>query len=132
LTEDNPPAVTEVRTSGTYISTLLSILKPTDDLKLELKPNDMAGQRLLTLYVLIAGTSIMLIDPYQAADQVVSGILKNISPVPPPSPASAVDVDKEVVLPLLHPVLASLSLNDITNEAQEAISQLVSDIDLQC
>ena len=50
-----------------------------------------------------------------------SGTLRNISPIPPPSSASFVDIDKDVVLPLLQPVISSISLPDASNAVQELI-----------
>lgn len=51
-----------------------------------------------------------------------AGILRNISPIPAPSAASAIDMDREVVLPLLTPILTSVSLAD----SVEAVCELVS------
>jgi hypothetical protein len=52
-----------------------------------------------------------------------TGILRNISPIPPPSAASAVDVDKDIVLPQLQPVVSALSLPEASASALELISK---------
>lgn len=54
-----------------------------------------------------------------------AGILKNISPIPPPSIAALADIDGEVVLPTLQPVVSSVSLPEVTQRAQELIAQEV-------
>ena len=55
LTDDNPPAATEVRSNGSYISCLLSILQDARAVTIEAVPQGLVGQRLLTLNVLAAG-----------------------------------------------------------------------------
>lgn len=48
-------------------------------------------------------------------------------PIPPPSTASFLDVDKDVVLPLLLPVISSVSLPDISNAVQELVHKQTSE-----
>ncbi|KAG5647684.1 hypothetical protein DXG03_008407 [Asterophora parasitica] len=83
LTDDNYPAISDVRADAGYISCLLDIVRSTEG------PNGKAKEipdvRTTTLNVLC------------------SGILRNLSPLPPPSAASFVDIDKDIVLPLLQP-----------------------------
>ncbi|KAJ7725965.1 armadillo-type protein [Mycena metata] len=108
LTDDNYPAISDVRADGGYIACLMSIINPDETQPL---PNGKAPEsqspdpRPVTLRVL------------------ASGILRNVSPIPPPSAASAIDVDKEIVLPQLQPVIASISLTDASASALELISQ---------
>ncbi|KAG6830892.1 hypothetical protein H0H92_014043 [Tricholoma furcatifolium] len=52
-----------------------------------------------------------------------SGILKNLSPLPPPTAASFIDIDKDVVLPLLQPVISSVSLLDASAKAMELVTK---------
>lgn len=59
------------------------------------------------------------------------GTLRNISPIPPPSSASLVDIDKDVVLPLLQPTITSLSLLETTNVVQELITMQSSEPQLE-
>ena len=59
------------------------------------------------------------------------GTLRNISPIPPPSSASVVDIDKDVVLPLLQSVIASVSLIETTNEVQGLIQMQTSEPQLE-
>lgn len=50
------------------------------------------------------------------------GILRNVSPLPPPTVVSLVDLDKDVILPLLQPTITSISIPEISNVAQELIA----------
>ena len=80
--------------------------------------------RLVTLRVLAAGK---LREPKNLSDMIIfPGILRNISPIPPPSATSFVDIDKDIVLPLLQPVISSVSLFDISNSVQELVQREVS------
>jgi hypothetical protein len=45
--------------------------------------------------------------------------------LPPPSAASGVDVSKEIVLPLLQPVVASVSLIESSALAENLVAKLV-------
>ncbi|KAJ7902614.1 armadillo-type protein [Mycena olivaceomarginata] len=113
LTDDNYPAIADVRSDGSYIACLMSILTP-DETSPPPNPNgkapvDSPDPRAVTLRVL------------------ASGILRNISPIPPPSAASAVDVDKDIVLPQLQPVVSALSLPEASASALELISKSQQD-----
>ena len=48
-------------------------------------------------------------------------------PIPPPSAASFLDIDKDVVLPLLLPVISSISLPDTSNVVQQLIQRQASE-----
>ena len=54
-----------------------------------------------------------------------SGILRNVSPIPPPSIAAMVDIDNELILPTLLPVISSVSLPEVSQRVQELIAQEV-------
>jgi hypothetical protein len=54
------------------------------------------------------------------------GILRNVSPLPPPSAASFVDIDKDIVLPLLQPVISSISLAEVSALALDLVTKDVS------
>ena len=60
------------------------------------------------------------------------GILKNVAPVPPPSIVATIDLDKEVILPALHPVLSSISLQQVSQNVQDLVAQEVIRIYQQC
>lgn len=98
LTDDNPPAAEELRTNGSYTSALLAIAQgqPAAD--------DIRG---LTLRVL------------------ATGILRNVSPLPPLAAASAVDIEDEIVLPLLQPLLTSISLLKASQQIQVLVEKQV-------
>ncbi|KAG0702741.1 ARM repeat-containing protein [Suillus ampliporus] len=57
-----------------------------------------------------------------------SGILSNVSPLPPPSTASGVDVGREIVLPLLQPVVASVSLIESSALAETLVAKLITSL----
>lgn len=44
-------------------------------------------------------------------------------PIPPPSAASFLDIDKDIILPLLLPVISSVSLPDTSNAVQQLIQR---------
>ncbi|KAK0465459.1 armadillo-type protein [Desarmillaria tabescens] len=105
LTDDNDPAVSDVRADAGYISCLLDIARSVQDgTKVNGKSKE-PDQRSITLGVLAAG------------------ILRNVSPLPPPVAASFVDIDKDLVLPLLQPVISSVFLPDASNNVQTLVSQ---------
>lgn len=47
-------------------------------------------------------------------------------PIPPPAIAALADIDGEVVLPTLEPILSYVSLMEITQRAQDLIAQEVN------
>ncbi|KAF8346997.1 armadillo-type protein [Amanita rubescens] len=106
LTDDNEPVIADVKSDAGYISCLVSIVQPSADVP---QPKDPMDHRLVTLRVLAAG------------------ILRNISPIPPPSATSFVDIDKDIVLPLLQPVISSVALSDISNTVQELVQREASE-----
>ncbi|KAF8971665.1 armadillo-type protein [Flammula alnicola] len=105
LTDDNYPAISDVRTDASYISCLLSIARQEQ----AQSPETKSDPKSVTLAVLAAGT------------------LRNISPIPPPTAASFLDIDKEVVLPLLLPVISSVSLPNTSNAVQELVQRQASE-----
>lgn len=107
LTDDNYPAISDVQTDAGYIACLLSIARR------ENGGLDQVDPRTVTLSVLAAG------------------ILRNVSPIPPPSAASFVDIDKDVVLPLLQPIISSISLPDISTTVQELVHRFSSEPQLE-
>ncbi|KAF7313223.1 ARM repeat-containing protein [Mycena kentingensis (nom. inval.)] len=115
LTDDNYPAIAEVRADAGYIACLLSILSSDQPTKV----TDPADPRPVTLRVLASGTrNLALAEQFPTA----KGVLRNILPIPPPSAASAVDIDKDVVLPQLQPVIADLSLLEASASALELVA----------
>lgn len=46
--------------------------------------------------------------------------------MPPPSAASDIDIGKEIVLPLLQPIVASVSLIESSALAESLVAKLVS------
>jgi hypothetical protein len=62
----------------------------------------------------------------------LTGILRNISPIPPLSLASTIDIDKDVVLPLLQPVVTSISLPDVSDTIQQLLAQKVIVLTADC
>ncbi|KAF7784171.1 hypothetical protein Agabi119p4_336 [Agaricus bisporus var. burnettii] len=101
LTDDNIPAIKEVRTDATYLSCLMSIIQPQNTLHTEFMKSD---PHAVTLAVLAAG------------------ILRNVSPLPPPTAVSQKDLDKDIIFPLLQPIISSSSISQISDLAQELIT----------
>ncbi|GLB35792.1 putative ARM repeat-containing protein [Lyophyllum shimeji] len=106
LTDDNYPAIADVRADAGYISCLLEIARPGEATNGKAKePSD---PRSTTLKVLCAG------------------ILRNVSPLPPPAVASSVDIDRDIVLPLLQPVISCISLPDISKAVMDLVARQAS------
>ncbi|KAF9531883.1 armadillo-type protein [Crepidotus variabilis] len=110
LTDDNWPAITDVRSDAGYLACLLSIARREQPVP---APDSQPDPRAITLAVLSAG------------------ILRNILPIPPPSAASFVEIDKDVILPLLQPVISAISLSEISNEVQELVQRQNSEPQLE-
>ena len=55
----------------------------------------------------------------------VIGILRNVSPLSSSGVTSDIDIDKDIVMPLLKPVITSVSLTDATNKALELVDSSV-------
>ncbi|KAL4253634.1 Armadillo-like helical [Abortiporus biennis] len=104
LTDDNYVAINEVRTNAEYTACLLGIVQPEPSLP-NGKGKDTSDDRAAALRVLCCG------------------ILRNITPIPPPSIAATVDIDKDIVLPVLEPILSSVSLPEIAQRALELAEQ---------
>lgn len=114
LTDDNPPAIEEVHSNNTYIACLLATARtatesttPTSPSKRnsqkEKESQELASERLVSTRLLSAG------------------VLRNLGSIPAPSAASKVDVDRNVVLPLLLPVLSSVQLSEASNRVLDLI-----------
>ncbi|KAI0778843.1 ARM repeat-containing protein [Trametes elegans] len=106
LTDENPVIIEEVRTNAEYTACLLAVVRPDGTTP---KPN---------------GKDRDTSDARATAFRVLTcGILRNISPIPPPSIAATVDLDRDVVLPTLEPVLSSVDLQEVAQAAQQAIDK---------
>ncbi|KAH9923614.1 ARM repeat-containing protein [Fomitopsis serialis] len=106
LTDENPPAIEEVRSNAPYSACVLSIVQSREGLpQANGKNKEVADNRGLALQVLCCG------------------ILRNVSPIPPPSVAATVDVDRDIVMPTLEPVLSLISLVEASQHAQEHIAK---------
>lgn len=51
--------------------------------------------------------------------------MRNISPIPPPSIAATVELDRDIVLPTLEPILSLVSLPEASDKARELIAKKV-------
>lgn len=111
LSDDNYPAISELRPNSSYTSCLVVIAQgPAHETNGKAK--DEGDERFITLRVLSAG------------------ILRNISPLPSMSTASTIDLEKEVILPLLQPILASTSLHEEVQKVQEIVTRQVRSFNL--
>ncbi|TBU46133.1 ARM repeat-containing protein [Dichomitus squalens] len=104
LTDENYPIIDEVRSNAGYTACLLAIIRSAEEAP---KTN---------------GKGKETFDVRADALRVLScGILRNISPIPPPSIATTIDIDRDVVLPTLEPVLSSIDLQEASQAAQHAV-----------
>ncbi|KAF7290517.1 ARM repeat-containing protein [Mycena indigotica] len=101
LTDDNPPAIDQIRVDATYIACLMSFLAPDNDQN-DPKEKD---PRTTTLRVL------------------ASGIIRNVSPIPPPSIVSNLDIDKDVVLPQLQRIISGFSIAAASSSVLEILAR---------
>lgn len=101
LTDDNPPAIREVKSNASYITCLVDIVQQPSTNEVDPK----AAERAVMLRVL------------------ASGILRNISPLPPFTAAAAIDLESEVILPLLQPLISSISLSSTVDEVHKLLTQ---------
>ncbi|KAI5117703.1 hypothetical protein M0805_003193 [Coniferiporia weirii] len=107
LTDDNIPAIEELRSNSSYTSCLLAVARAESvPVPISAEAQEMAEDRLVSVRVLSAG------------------ILRNISPVPAPSAASTIDIDRTIILPLVTPVLTSVLLAETTNRVLELLAKL--------
>jgi hypothetical protein len=127
LTDDNGPAISHVKSDAGYISCLFSIARPNDkgpSVNGKEKASD--DHRGITLRVLVSGSSTFCVMKV-ASSEPIPGILRNISPLSPPTAGSDVDIDGEIVLPLLQPVITSISLPEVSATAQRLVDSIVSE-----
>lgn len=122
LTDDNFPAIADIRADAGYLTCLLGIVQ--SDEMWSGKGKVLCDQRSVMLGVLVAGRSCTMATTIVNFNTLI-GILRNISPIPPLFQASSIDIDKGIVLPLLQPVITSISLLDVSNAAQQLVTQEV-------
>ncbi|KAI0714810.1 ARM repeat-containing protein [Earliella scabrosa] len=104
LTDENYPIIEEVRSNAEYTACLLAVVRSTDSpVNSNGKGKDSSDA------------------PVPAFRVLCCGILRNISPIPPPSIAATLDLDRDVVLPTLEPVLTSIDIQEAAQAAQHAI-----------
>ncbi|KIJ54300.1 hypothetical protein M422DRAFT_154105 [Sphaerobolus stellatus SS14] len=106
LTDDNDVAIDALQNEAPYVNSLLKLAQ-TESPNLPLAENNNVV-RWTTLRVL------------------VSGVLRNISPLPSMMPASTIDMERTIILPLLVPQL-SVKLQEVTSKVLELLPQLVDE-----
>ncbi|KDN49105.1 hypothetical protein RSAG8_02458, partial [Rhizoctonia solani AG-8 WAC10335] len=95
LSEDNAPAIQNIRSESEYIACLVAISNASQG------PND---------------------DEWDIGTRVLAcGSLRNISPLPAALNASAIDIDRSIALPLITPLL-SYSLDEAVGEVQKTLA----------
>lgn len=52
--------------------------------------------------------------------------MNNVSPLPPPSAASTLDINNDLLLPVLRPVISSVSLDEVAQQVQGLVNRQVS------
>lgn len=55
----------------------------------------------------------------------LAGILSNLCPLPLPSALSSLDVNKDLIFPILQPVISSVSLDTAVQEVQDLVTRQV-------
>ncbi|KAK7695114.1 hypothetical protein QCA50_002304 [Cerrena zonata] len=103
LTDDNPPATNEVRNDVAYTSCLLEIVQ--SGASINGKGKEVADERIVTLRVLC------------------SGVLRHVAPLPPPSIMATLEIDRDVVIPTLQPVISSGSIAEASGRVVELLQQ---------
>ncbi|VDB84234.1 unnamed protein product [Peniophora sp. CBMAI 1063] len=103
LTDDNAPAVNAVRSNFAYLSSLHEIAMAQGAHRDPKGKGPASEEKAITLSILACG------------------ILRNVYPFPPPSALASLDVDKEVLLPVLVPVISSASLQDASASVQRIV-----------
>ncbi|KAI0315662.1 ARM repeat-containing protein [Amylostereum chailletii] len=103
LTDDNRAATEEIRADSSYLTCLLEIARA--------RSGDLGGK----------GKEPATEERAVAMRVLACGILRNVAPIPPPSAVAALDLDKEVLLPVLVPVITGASLH----AAAAAVQQLI-------
>ncbi|CAE6406722.1 unnamed protein product [Rhizoctonia solani] len=94
LSEDNPPAIQNIRSESEYIACLVAISTAPQG------PND---------------------DEWDIGVRVLAcGSLRNISPLPAALNASSIDIDRSIALPLITPLL-SYSLDEAVGEVKKTL-----------
>lgn len=124
LTDDNTPAVNAVRSNFAYLSCLHEIAMAQGAHRDPKGKGPASEEKAITLSILACGMYTFVLrheDPQLNRWADFLGILRNTSPFPPPSALAALDVDKEVLLPVLAPVIASASLQDASTTVQRIV-----------
>ncbi len=125
LTDENSPIIEEVRSNAESTACLLATVRTTEAaVKTNGKGKDTSDIRADSLRVLCCGTLSWWDGRYVVAEN-FTGILRNISPIPPPSIAATIDLDRDVVMPTLEPVLNSIDLREASQAAQHALDNQV-------
>ncbi|PVG00960.1 ARM repeat-containing protein [Serendipita vermifera] len=102
LTEENFPAIDELRTNATYVHCLLGLARGDAKTRSDLPEKSTEdAQRMLSVRLLSFRT-------------LVCGILRNILPLPSLMQASTIDVDRTVILPFLLPILPPNLMDHVT------------------
>ena len=121
LTEDNGAAIDSVRSESPYVGCLLEIVqKEVPNLNLAENNNQ---TRWSMLRVLSSGRH-HLFHILFGIELAGTGILRNIAPLPSVIPASTIDLERTILLPLLVPQL-SVKLQDVAQGVAGVLPQLV-------
>lgn len=70
--------------------------------------------------VVSEATSPSIIKP---AKRIYVGVLRHVVPIPPPSIAATLEIDRDVVIPTLQPVISSLSIAEASERVTELLQQ---------
>ncbi|CAG8581852.1 15378_t:CDS:2 [Acaulospora colombiana] len=102
LTEENFPAIDELRTNATYVHCLLGLARGDGKFRSDSSERSTEdAQKMLSVRLLSLRT-------------LVCGILRNILPLPSLMQASTIDIDRTVILPFLLPILPPNLMDHVT------------------
>ena len=105
------------------MSCLLDIVRGGEHPPIEMN-GDASNDRLVMLNVLCCGMFFSIF--YSGCPLTpLAGILGNLCPLPLPNALSSLDVNKDLVFPLLQPVISSVSLDSAVREVQDLVARRV-------
>lgn len=123
LTDDNPPAAGHLRTDGSWINTLVDIIRwgaKTDEESATAKGKGKAAEGDM------AGVEGDAVDEHKSdllLRVLAAGTIRHIMPLPPLLPVAALDLEKTLIIPLLDSLL-DVNLPQVSEEALRLASDL--------
>ena len=128
LTDDNPAAVTHLRSDGSWINTLVDVIRHGGKAEGAVDEEDKKGKGKAAADSK-TGVEGSEIEQEEKSDMLLrvlaSGTIRHISPLPPLLPVAALDLEKTLIIPLLDQLL-DLDLTRVSTEVARLSADLVS------